>query len=169
MKFILQRYFDTGEQTIGGLYAENGIRLCYTLEDTYRPVKVMHKTRIPAGLYRLAFRTYGSHYQRYKKKFPKLNHSRGMIQVMNVKNFSDILLHIGNTEADTSGCILLGSHVVEYVSGEFKLIQSTVAYENVYPIIASALENGIVELDVRGEKDMDFSNLSYEGLTKIKV
>jgi hypothetical protein len=119
----------------------DGRHTCYVLEDTFRKEKVMHKTRIPANIYQLKLRTYGSHYKRYRIKFPELNHDRGMIQVMDVENFTDILIHIGNTETDTSGCLLVGVDFVEE-DGEVRLFNSTDAYKKLYSIIADELELG---------------------------
>lgn len=124
------------------------------LEDTHRPVKIMHKTRIPANIYKLKLRTYGSHFLRYSEKYPRLNHIRGMIEVMNVENYTDILIHIGNTETDTSGCLLVGTDYDEN-DGEVRLVNSTVAYKKLYPIIADALEAGEeVTLEIIDEPEL---------------
>ncbi len=151
MKLILQRLIDTGDETLGKLYLDKKF-LCYTLEDTYRNEKVMHKTRILAGIYKLALRAFGGHYQRYIKKFVDIAH-RGMIQVLDVLRFTDILLHIGNSKDDTSGCILLGEDYKE-VDGRFYLVSSTKAYVRVYPIIRDLLESGELVLEVRDEKQL---------------
>ena len=160
MKLILQRRVDTGKQTLGALSLEgNNNRLCYVLEDTYRPVKIMHKTRIPANKYKLKLRRYGSHFLRYSERFLKLNHIRGMIEVMNVKNYTDILIHIGNSETDTSGCLLVGQDYREE-DGQLILISSTLAYKALYPIIADALEQDEeVTLEIRDELQLDMEEI----------
>ena len=165
MKLILQRRIDTGKQTLGSLFLKGDKdRLCYVLEDTYRDVKIKHKTRIPAGTYQLKLRTYGSHYIRYKKKFSLLNHIRGMLQLNNVKNFTDILIHIGNSETDTSGCLLVGLDYVES-DGEVRLVSSTLAYEKIYPIIADVLaRKSEVTLEIIDE--LELSNDEIDDLIK---
>ena len=56
-----------------GTDATNGILLiddvfeCYTLEDQYQEVKVMHETCIPEGTYDIKLRTVGGFHERYKK------------------------------------------------------------------------------------------------------
>ena len=62
-----------------------------------------------------------------------------MLWLQNVPNFKDILIHIGNTEKDTSGCILIGKTVDE-VKGT--LGQSTVAYTELYKIVEAELSKG---------------------------
>ena len=151
MKLILQRLVDTGDETLGKLFLGK-VFLCYTLEDTYRRVKIMHKTRILAGIYKLALRAYGGHYRRYVKKFVDLAH-RGMIQVLGIKRFTDILFHIGNSKKDTSGCILVGEDYREE-DGRFYLVNSTVAYKEIYPIIRDLIEKGELELEVIDEKQL---------------
>ncbi len=160
MKLIQQRRIDTGKQTLSALSLKGSKdRLCYVLEDTYRPVKIKHKTRIPANIYKLKLRTHGSHFLRYSIKFPRLNHTRGMIEVMNVKNYTDILIHIGNFETDTSGCLLVGTDYKEE-DGEVKLINSTVAYKALYPIIADVLEAGEeVTLEIKDELELDIEEI----------
>ena len=68
---------------------------------------------------------------------------KGMIEVLNVPNFSYILFHCGNTHKHTAGCILLGTTIVTKYRGrpdeEFQISQSTKAYKHVYSIIADAL------------------------------
>lgn len=165
-KLTLQRLFDTGEETVGRLYL-NDIALCWTLEDTYRPVKIKHKTRISAGSYKLVFRKYGRWYEKLKKRFPEIKQERGMLELAEVPNYTDILIHLGNTEGDTSGCILLGSNLRED-NGGWKLEDSTTAYKKVYGIIAGLMENDTVILEVKDEKDIDIDieALGLDGVIK---
>jgi hypothetical protein len=164
MQIILQRYFDNGSQTIGGLYLPDSIqRDCYILEDTYRPKKIMHKTRISAGLYPLKFRRYGRHYNRYKELYKDVNNERGMIQLMNVPNFTDILIHTGNTEKHTSGCLLTGNRYDTDLNDNFRLYDSIVAYRRVYLEIADLMEKCDVYLKIKDEGDV-VTNLDIRGL-----
>jgi len=61
-----------------------------------------------------------------------------MLWVRDVPGFEYILIHTGNTDEHTSGCLLVGN------SSDYKgFIGSSVdAYKRVYPSIAEALENG---------------------------
>jgi len=140
----LQRYSDSGTSTLGLLTINNEF-LCYTLEDTYRADKIKGVTRIPAGHYDIELRTEGGFHERYSKRFT--DHS-GMLQLKDVPDFQYILIHCGNTAADTAGCLLLGNNVF----GRDKITDSTGAYKAVYPIIRDALLRGEnVSIDVRDE------------------
>ena len=65
-----------------------------------------------------------------------------MIQVMDVPNFEYILLHIGNWEDQTSGCLLLGNSAKQNVTGSGMVIESKIAYLRVYPLIMRQLQKG---------------------------
>lgn len=151
MKLILRRLIDTGDETLGKLFLGK-VFLCYTLEDTFRSKKIKHETRILAGIYKLIERAFGGHYERYVKKFVDMAH-RGMIQVLNVKRFTDILFHIGNSKKDTSGCILVGMDYRED-DGRFYLVSSTKAYKKIYPIIMELIIDGGLELEIIDEPQL---------------
>lgn len=80
-----------------------GPRLWYTGEDPIREVagqpvsawKIPDQTAIPAGRYRLIVTVS----TRFKRRLPRL---------VAVPGFDGILIHPGNTAADTKGCILPG-------------------------------------------------------------
>ena len=80
--------------------------LCYTLEDEHREDKIMSETRIPAGTYKLKFRNEGGFHNKYSKRFSSIH--KGMLEVCDVPNFKYILIHCGNDDSHTAGCLLLG-------------------------------------------------------------
>lgn len=147
MKLLLLRYSTTDEDTAGHLYID-GILACHTLEDEHRTVKVFGETRIPAGTYKLKLREHGGFYKRYTARW---SWHKGMIEVMDVPNFTDILMHLGNKDDDTAGCILVGNNAaVNTINpGENNLLNSRDAYVRVYPKIAEGIEQGEVELEIR--------------------
>ena len=138
MKLEVIRYHTSDDYTLGMLLdvTEGRKFLCYTLEDEYREEKVMHETRIPAGTYKITLRTVGGFHGRYEKKYGSMH--KGMLWVRDVPGFEYILIHTGNTDEHTSGCLLVGN------SSDYKgFIGSSVnAYKRVYPGIADALESG---------------------------
>jgi hypothetical protein len=143
MKIQLKRFTDNGNRTLGLLFID-GVFRCYILEDEERTVKVWGETRIPEGTYKLGLRTTGGHHARYSKKFPDIH--KGMLHILDVPNFKYILIHIGNTDDDTAGCLLTGSYIY---SNNIGIGGSTLAYEAVYPEIANAIAAGEdVEIEV---------------------
>ena len=116
--------------------------LCYTVEDEYRATKVMHETRIPAGVYQLTLRSEGGFHSRYISKYAADWH-RGMIYVNNVPGFEYILWHTGNTDESTSGCLILGdSQTSNLVQADGFVGSSVNSYKKVYPIVRDAILSG---------------------------
>ena len=72
---------------------------------------------------------------KYAKKFPDIH--KGMLHIIDVPNFQWILIHVGNTELDTMGCLLVGLTRTGRTIG-----QSVAAYKKIYPPIAAALTAG---------------------------
>lgn len=100
MKLELNRIARKLLYTIGRLFVD-GKYFCDTLEDRCRDLdreeKVMHETAIPEGTYEVIVNVSA----RFKRKLPLL---------LDVPHFSGIRIHRGNTDKDTSGCILLGEN-----------------------------------------------------------
>ena len=115
--------------------------LCYTLEDEYRETKVMSETRIPAGTYKITLRKVGGFHGRYEKKYGEMH--KGMLWVRDVPGFEYILIHTGNTDEHTAGCLLVGdSQQNNAIKTDGFVGSSTQAYKRIYPPIAAALEAG---------------------------
>lgn len=116
--------------TIGSLYIDDRFE-CFCLEDPVREIegqpveswKIPGKTAIPRGRYQVEI-TYSN---RFSKYLPELE---------NVPGFSGIRMHCGNTDADTSGCILLGTKT----DGN-SLIESKNAFDLFMPILQHAINN----------------------------
>lgn len=124
-----------------GILRVNGRFECFTLEDEHRDDKLMHETRIPAGVYDVQFRTVGGFNHRYSKRYGHEWH-QGMLQIKNVPGFDYILFHVGNDDDDTSGCILVGAGCNVNHSGGGTVTSSRVGYERFYPKVRDALLNG---------------------------
>ena len=143
MKLEVLRISSQQDSTSGLLFDITNERkfLCYTLEDEFRETKVMGETRIPAGTYRLSLREWGGFHERYAKRFRNLH--KGMLWVRDVPDFTNILIHCGNTDEHTSGCLLLGqTQTSNRASPDGFVGRSTEAYVHVYPVVADALEAG---------------------------
>ena len=144
MKLKVLRFSSQTDSTSGILMEETELGLsfiCYTLEDERRVLKVKGETRVPCGRYNLTLRKEGGFNDRYAKRFPGIH--KGMLWVMDVPNFEYILIHCGNTDEHTSGCLLLGdSQENNIIIKDGFIGKSTNAYKRVYPQIAKELELG---------------------------
>jgi hypothetical protein len=109
---------------------------CDTLEDVDRGltqsmslaeikrIKIPHETAIPTGVYKVIV----NYSQGKKRMLPRL---------LDVPGFSGILIHRGNTEHDSSGCILVGENKVKG-----KVVNSTQYEERLVEILTQAQERG---------------------------
>ena len=144
--------FNKGKDSTNGILFDISNRerkfLCYTLEDESRTEKVPGETCIPEGEYTLGLRTVGGLHARYSKRFADIH--MGMLHVLDVPNFKYILIHCGNTDEDTAGCLLLGDTQENNNIKENGFIgRSTHAYYRVYQEIAEALEEEDVTITYR--------------------
>ena len=143
MKLEVQRFSSQSNSTLGMLFDVTSTPkfLCYTLEDEFREVKVSGETRIPFGTYNITLRTEGGFNKRYTDKFGA-DFNKGMLWVRDVPNFEYILIHIGNSDLDSSGCLLVGDSQTQNITKNGFIGSSTDAYKRVYPQIADVLVNG---------------------------
>lgn len=117
MQLLLKRDFKKDNYTIGNLYID-GEWFSNTLEDKDRnlsndmsldeikKIKIQDKTAIPTGTYKITLDVVSPKFSKYEfyrdvcdGKLPRL---------LNVPGFDGILIHVGSTDANTSGCILVG-------------------------------------------------------------
>ena len=127
-----------GRDATNGLLFIDGLFECYTLEDQYQEVKVMHETCIPEGTYDIKFRTVGGFHERYKKRYG--NSHYGMLHLQDVPGFTYILIHAGNTDEHTSGCLIVGETQQDLDVSEDGFVGSSGnAYVKLYNKIAKQL------------------------------
>ena len=118
MKLTLKRIARKEGYTIGRLYIDDAY-FCDTLEDRDRGleesmpldmikrIKVKGETAIPTGTYELSMRHISPKYSR-KKAFAFTGGV--MPRLLNVPGYEGVLIHSGNTAADSEGCILVGEN-----------------------------------------------------------
>lgn len=126
MELKLNRIFLGSSATIGELYIDKKY-IADTLEDRVRPEgeKVYGKTAIPEGVYKVVL----SYSQRFKKILP---------EILNVPNFTGIRIHCGNSSADSSGCVLIGTWDGEK---EDWISNSKVAFNKLMSLLQKAADN----------------------------
>lgn len=156
MKLILERNFPKETYTIGKLYyidedTQAKRYICDTLEDTDRrldssmsedaikKLKVYAETAIPSGTYQITLNTISPKYS--KRKYYKDLCGGKVPRLLNVKGYDGVLIHIGNTNKDTAGCILVGENKVKG-----RVINSTKAFEKLYKILKSARYGTQIEI-----------------------
>ena len=152
MRLTVIRKFRKQGYTIGALLID-GEYFCDTLEpedrgldssmgdEEVRSRKVKGKTAIPTGVYKVRIDVVSP---RYSKSVAYEFCGGKVPRLMNVPGFSGVLIHIGNSNEDTAGCILVGKNVVK--GG---LLYSTISFHRLYKRLAEA--GGDIVLEVRRE------------------
>ena len=137
MEILVDRIKSDDDATLSTVSID-GLFECFGLEDEYRAEKLADETRIPSGKYKVGVRDVGGFHNRYSTKFPDFH--EGMLQVLDVPNFEYILIHIGNTDENTSGCLLVGQN--GNTAGELTVGSSTNAYKAFYRKTIDAAKEG---------------------------
>lgn len=130
----LERKYFKDTYTIGNLYVD-GTFFSNTLEDKNRDLnkngkfdngekKISGETCIPFGTYKVVVNMS----PRFKRELPRL---------LDVPSFDGVLIHRGNSAADTEGCILVGENKVVG-----KVINSTFYEKKLTAIIKEAISKG---------------------------
>ena len=103
MILSLHRQSSNEAATLGRLFVNEDFE-CVTLEDVVRDIaddgsgKVQDATAIPAGAYKVII-----------NMSPRLG--KPMMRLLDVPHFDGILIHSGNDDTNTKGCILVGQVV----------------------------------------------------------
>ena len=142
MKLELKRIARREGYTIGRLYID-GVYFCDTLEDRVRDLtkeaKVYGKTAIPEGTYEVTLRVKSPRFSQ-KRQF---DFCGGYLpRLLNVPQFEGVLIHIGNTAADTDGCILVGKNTVKGM-----ITESTDTFRKLYNRLS--LCSGKITIEVK--------------------
>jgi hypothetical protein len=147
-----------GKDATNGMLFVDGVFECFTLEDEVRDVKVMSETAIPLGEYEIKFRNVGGFDTKYKARYGSTFH-KGMLELQDVPNFKYILIHTGNTDQHTAGCLLVGETQQDLDKGKDGFIGgSGDAYKKFYPKVRDALIN-------KEKVTIKYSNINLLGLS----
>jgi len=115
MELRIERKWKKKDYCIGVLYV-NGVRFCETLEDPDRGLKqsmptgiinqnkVYGETAIPTGVYQI-LRTISP---KFAKKTWGKKYGGVVPEIANVKGYSGVRIHPGNTAKDLLGCVAPG-------------------------------------------------------------
>ena len=129
---VLYRKWYSDKSTIGELTYKSEF-FCYVLEDKVRAVgkKIYGETAIPMGTYKLTV----DPSPRFKTRLPRLH---------DVPGFKGILIHAGNTAADSHGCLLLGRK-----KGKNRIMQSRLAMNDFMSLLEDNVINDIRIIDTK--------------------
>ena len=137
----IKRIAKRNTYTIGHLYID-GVQFCDTLEDTSRGLcqnmpldeikrlKIAGKTAIPTGTYSVTLSIKSPRFST-KKQYA---FCKGYLpRLLNVPGYDGVLIHIGNSDKDTEGCILVGEN-----KSVGKVLNSTSTFKKLYTILKTA-------------------------------
>ena len=146
MNLILDRFFKGPKYTVGHLYID-GKYFCDTMEDKDRGLldsmslaeikskKVSSETAIPRGTYKVTLDVVSP---KYSKKYFYIKVCKGKVpRLLNVKGFEGILIHAGNTEEDSAGCLLVGMNLERG-----KVLKSQETFRKLYKMLSGAKLRG---------------------------
>lgn len=154
----VERYKFTPDWSIGRIKVKEK-PVGFSIEDEIRQVKLHGETAIPFGAYKLGFRQSPKFSDKFwwsdsqkilvpKSKLQACKHIKDLrphdlIWLLDVPNFQYVLIHWGNFDDDTEGCLIVGS-AIGFMRNKFGEMKEAVInsqffyktfYEMVYPII----------------------------------
>ena len=142
MLITVNRFTSDDDATLSVITID-GVFECFGLEDEPRIHKVPGETRIPSGFYSVRVREFGGFHGRYTARFPDWH--QGMLEVVGVEGFTDILIHVGNTDDDTAGCLLVGRNA--NTSQRLSLGSSVKAYKRLYSRVIEAAKADNLQIE----------------------
>jgi hypothetical protein len=158
----VERFMFKPDWTISRLYL-SGAQFCYVIEDEIRGEKVHGETAIPYGIYDLGARVSPKFSSTYywndskQRLITAKEHRSGLfgsgykphelLWVLNVPNFEFILLHWGNTDDDTEGCLIVGNSI-GMVGKQEGVLNSRITYQELYPKIYPLVKSGGQKIEI---------------------
>lgn len=146
MELLIDRKWKKQSYTISNLYID-GKWFCNCLEDAdrgldnsmsedmIRTLKKPSITAIPRGTYEITLDVVSPKYS--KVQFYKDVCNGKVPRLKNVKGFDGILIHAGNTDKDSSGCLLVGQNKVKG-----QVINSKETFKQLYQLLQDRKNKG---------------------------
>lgn len=150
MEILVERKWKKPNYTIG-VMSIDGKKFCETLEDVDRnlnssmtveqikAIKKPNETAIPTGTYKITLDTFSPRFG--NKSFYKKVCGGKLPRILNIKGFDGVLIHCGNTNLDTSGCILVGRNLEVG-----KVLKSQETFERLYRILKGNKDNLTIKI-----------------------
>ena len=146
MEIVVYRKYKKDSYTVGRLSID-GTFICNTMEDADRGLddgmpdwmirnkKIPNVTAIPTGRYEVDMSTVSP---RFSQKQFYMDVCQGKLpRLKNVKGFDGILIHTGNDETHSSGCLLVGLNKVRG-----KLTDSKETFKKIDSLMKKAHDKG---------------------------
>lgn len=146
MELIVDRKWKRQSYTISNLTID-GKWLCNVLEDVDRgldssmsitkisELKKSSITAIPRGTYEVTLDVYSPKFG--SKAFYKEVCNGKLPRLLNVKGFEGVLIHCGNTDKDSAGCLLVGQNKVKG-----QVINSQATFKELYKLLKDVHDKG---------------------------
>ena len=146
MELLIDRKWKKQSYTISNLYID-GKWFCNCLEDAdrgldnsmsedmIRTLKKPSITAIPRGTYEITLDVVSPKYS--KVQFYKDVCNGKVPRLKNVKGFDGILIHAGNTDKDSSGCLLVGQNKVKG-----QVVNSKETFKQLYNLLQDGKSRG---------------------------
>ena len=146
MELIVDRKWKKQSYTISNLIIDNKV-FCQVLEDTdrgldssmslakIRELKRPSITAIPRGTYEVTLDVISPKY--CTNSFYKQVCNGKVPRLLNVKGFDGVLIHAGNTDKDSAGCLLVGMNLEKG-----KVINSRETFRELYKLLKDVHDKG---------------------------
>lgn len=131
---LLRRKVEPDIPTMGELYGPDSVFWSHTCEDPVRNVKIPKATAIPAGTYEIVI----DQSLRFKRPMPRL---------LNVPYYTGVLIHPGNSELNTEGCLLVGKWNRK---PPWTLTDSRDTFDRLFPMIRKLLDKDSLFIKIEG-------------------
>ena len=168
---ITERFVSQPDWTISRVEA-NGVK-GYHIEDEIRKVKVHGETCIDASTYNLATRYSPKFSDQFywnesgqilieKKDYLKIAPENRqpwvpheLIWLTNVPNFQYVLIHWGNTDDDTDGCLIVGDSL-GMLNKQGAVFNSRKFYRKFYAAVYSKIKAGGQQITITTDKNLNW-------------
>lgn len=158
----LNRFVSDSDSTLGILTIDGKFQ-CFTLEDAYRETKLAGRTRIAAGDYDVKTRKHGRICAAHRRRF---GHEHGL-EICDVPEFTDVLIHCGNSHEDTRGCILVGA-TASARPGDMSIGMSRIAYVDLYQAVIEDCCGGSLKLHIQGDGEEGLNEVSAKRMDEYR-
>ena len=156
MKIVVKLLNEDSDSTLSEVLLDV-VKSFFSIEDEERVVKVKGETRVDAGIYPLALRDSPKFSHEYlvnpdgsfeivRAKTATIVQQSSwkphqLIWVKHTPRHEFVLIHWGNTDDSTDGCLIIGG-ATGTIEGQQAVLSSRACYEKFYPIMAKQIALG---------------------------